>query len=217
MLQMSVHSLPRPHESAGQRTRSGRLKMLLVIAVCAAPVVASYFAYYVVRPQTRSNYGALIDPPMPLPADAQLPLRTLEGGPMSAASLKGQWLLVTVAGGDCDARCERQLYLQRQIREALGKEMDRVDRVWLVDDERPMRAALAPAMKGATVLRVDAARLGRWLSPQPGQALSAHWYLVDPRGQWMMRFPPDAEPRQVLKDLNKLLRASAFWDTAGRP
>ncbi len=215
MLQMSVHSLPAAVEPA-QRTRLGRLKMLLVMAVCAAPVVASYFTFYVVRPQARTNYGTLITP-VPLPSDAALPLQTLQGTPVHAASLKGQWLFVTVAGGDCDARCERQLYLQRQIREALGKEMDRVDRVWLIDDQRPMRASLDHAMKDATVLRVDAAHLGQWLAPQAGQSLAAHWYLVDPRGQWMMRFPVDAEPRQVLKDLTKLLKASAFWDTAGRP
>jgi hypothetical protein len=216
MLQMSVHSLPSTKQADSQRTWRGRLKMLLVLAVCAAPVIASYTAFYVVRPQARSNYGALIDPPVPMPPDASLPMLSMTGVTVSATSLKHQWLLITVAGGDCDAQCEHQLYLQRQIRESLGKDKDRVDRVWLINDQQPMRASLAQAMEGATVLRVDPAALAKWLAPQAGLPLAAHWYLVDPRGQWMMRFPPGAEPRQVLKDINRLLKASAAWDLAGR-
>jgi hypothetical protein len=217
LLQLSVHSLPAPVEGDTQRTRVGRWKMLLVMAVCAAPVIASYMMYYVVRPQARVNYGDLIDPVRPLPADAALPLTAPDGHAVSAASLKGQWLLVTVAGGDCDQRCEHQLYMQRQIRESLGKDKDRVDRVWLINDGRPMKASLKSAMRGATVLSVDGQALARWLVPEPGHELADHWFLVDPRGQWMMRFEARAEPRKVQKDLIRLLKAAASWDEAGRP
>lgn len=217
LMQLSVHSLPAPVAADAQRLRSGRLKMLLVLAVCAAPVLASYFTYYVVRPQGRTNYGELINPVRPLPTDAALPLSTPEGHAVLASSLKGQWLFVTVAGGDCTARCEQQLYLQRQIRESLGKEKDKVDRVWLINDGRPMKDSLRPAMHDATVLSVDGAALSRWLAPQPGRALSDHWFLIDPHGQWMMRFEPQAEPRKVIKDLTRLLKAAASWDEAGRP
>lgn len=216
LMQLSVHSLPVPADP--QRTRAGRLKMLLVLAVCAAPVVASYFTYYVVRPEGgRLNHGELVDPPRPLPAGPALPLATLDGTAVSPQSLKGQWLLVTVAGGDCDEGCEKHLYWQRQIRESLGKDKDKVDRVWLVDDARPVREALRPAVKDATVLHVPAAALRGWLAPAPGQRLEDHWYLVDPRGDWMMRFPAQADPRKVQRDLSRLIRAAASWDQAGRP
>jgi len=217
MVQLSVHSLPQPGGALPQRTRSGRWKMLLVMAICAAPVVASYFTYYVIRPQGRTNHGTLIQPTRAIPSLADLPLQTLEGQPVDPASLKQQWLFITVAGGACDALCEQQLYLQRQIRESLGKEKDRVDRLWLINDAQPMRADLKKAMEGAMVLRVAPEALARWLAPDEGHALNEHWYLVDPMGQWMMRFPAKAEPRLVLKDLNKLMRAAAGWDEAGRP
>jgi cytochrome oxidase Cu insertion factor (SCO1/SenC/PrrC family) len=218
LVQLSIHSLPQPAQmQAQQRTRTGRWKMLMVLAVCAAPVLASYLAYYVFKPQGRSNYGDLIEPPRPMPSDALLMLRSADGQPVLASSLKGQWLLVTVGGGACDPACEQRLYLQRQIRESLGKDKDRVDRVWLITDGQPMRDALRPAMSGATVLSADGAALAAWLLPAPGQALADHWYLVDPRGQWMMRFEPKAEPRKVLKDLTRLLKAAASWDEAGRP
>ncbi|MFX5578661.1 hypothetical protein ABTD84_19595, partial [Acinetobacter baumannii] len=45
-----------------RRRRIGRWKMLAVVAVCAAPLIASYLTYYVIKPQSRNNYGALIDP-----------------------------------------------------------------------------------------------------------------------------------------------------------
>jgi hypothetical protein len=217
MVQMSVHSLPQPHQQVGaQRTGLGRLKMLAVWAVCAAPVVASYLTYYVVRPQGRTNYGTLITPPKALPAEAGLTWRDLEGKAVRPASLKGQWLLVTVGGGACNERCEKQLYLQRQLREILGRDKDRLDRVWLVNDGVPARDNLRPALKGAWVLQADGAALQRWLAPEPGQALEAHFYLVDPRGDWMMRFPADADPSRMKKDLTKLLKASESWDEAGR-
>jgi hypothetical protein len=194
----------------------GRFKMLMVFLVCAAPVAASYFTYYVVRPEGRRNFGDLIDPQRPLPD-----VRTvaLSGGEVNLRALKGQWLLITVAGGACDATCTNNLYLQRQLRESLGKEKDRLDRVWLVNDTAPVADALKPAVKDATVLQVPAAQLATWLEPEPGQALGAHLYLVDPLGNWMMRFPAALTTEGAKKakvDLDRLMRASSSWDNAGR-
>jgi cytochrome oxidase Cu insertion factor (SCO1/SenC/PrrC family) len=219
-LGLTVHSLPLPQEAAmadEQRTRRGRWKMLAVALVCAAPVLASYLAYYVVRPEARRSHGELIEPQRPIPS---LTGTTLDGKPVSLPSLQGQWLLVSVAGGACDALCERHLYLQRQLREALGKDKERLDWVWLVTDDAPVRDALKPALQQATVLRVDAAQLAQWLSPAQGRQLSDHLYVVDPMGHWMMRFPPGTDipsAAKTRKDLERLMRASAGWDQPGRP
>jgi hypothetical protein len=219
-LGMTVHSLPLPQEAAvadEQRTRRGRWKMLVVALVCAAPVIASYLMYYVVRPEARRSYGELIEPQRPIPSLAGT---TLDGKPVALPSLQGQWLLVSVAGGACDAACEKHLYLQRQLREGLGKDKGRVDWVWLVADGAPVRDALKPALHDATVLRVDGAQLAQWLSPARGQQLADHLYVVDPMGHWMMRFPPTTDAggaAKVRKDLERLMRASAGWDKPGRP
>jgi hypothetical protein len=214
-LSLAVHSLPAPSLAAAQ-VRHGRLKMLLVLLVCAAPVIASYFTYYVIRPQGRTNHGSLIEPLRPLPDARALPLADLQGRPVDPASLKGQWLLVAVAGGACDAGCEHQLWLQRQLREALGREKERLDRVWLIDDEAAPRAELLPALQGATVLRAPREALARWLEPAAGSALEAHFYLVDPLGNWMMRMPAPSEPAGIKRDLEKLMRGSSGWDQPGR-
>jgi hypothetical protein len=224
LVSFSVHSLPSPQAAAAaRRTAKGRLTMLAVLLVCAAPVVASYFAYFVGGPDGRTNYSELIVPPRPLPAS--LALTDLRGRAVAPDSLQGQWLLVVVAGGACDARCERHLWLQRQLHESLGRDKGRVDKLWLIDDDRAPRpetlAAIAAsadvaAFAPATVLRASRSELAAWLQPAPGRALEDHLFLVDPRGEWMMRVPPDADAARLKRDLDKLLRASAGWDQPGR-
>jgi len=215
-LSFTVHSQPRPELEAERRTRTGRWQMLMVLAVCAAPVVASYFTYFVIRPQGRTNYSELILPTRSLP---DLPLTDLQGRAVSAASLKGQWLFVIVAGGACDAACEHNLFLQRQLRETLGREKDRIDKIWLVEDDAPVRPEVLKAIEAgtpATVLRAPRAAIAKWLEPASGEALEAHLYIVDPMGEWMMRAPVSPNPNKLKGDVDKLLRASASWDTPGR-
>jgi hypothetical protein len=220
-LGLTVHSMPSPTQAIdreeARRTVSGRWKMLVVLACCAAPVIASYFTYYVIRPEGRRVYGELIDPQRPLPAV----VATLPDGRSTTTlrALKGQWLLITVADAACDALCERQLYLQRQLRESLGREKDRLERVWLVSDAAPVPARLANGLQGATVLRVPADALAQWLAPVAGHALAEHLFVVDPLGNWMMRFPARMEAAgaaQAKRDLDRLLRASSSWDEPGR-
>lgn len=190
--------------------------MLALAFICTLPVIASYISYYWIRPEGRHNFGELIDPQRPL-----LPLAAtdLSGHALQMPSLKGQWLLVSVAGGACDATCQQNLYLQRQLRESLGKNKDRLDWVWLVSDGERIPEELRPAVANATVLRVPAEELLKWLAPAPGHQLSEHLYVVDPMGNWMMRFPAqlgmEGAPK-AKRDLERLLRASASWDQAGR-
>ena len=217
-LSFAVHSMQPPAlDDDARRTATGRLKMLLVLAVCAAPVIASYLAFYVIRPDGRTNYSELITPLRPLPAD--LPLTDLNGAAVKAESLKGQWLLVVVSGGACDAVCEKHLWLQRQLRETLGREKDRLDKVWLIADDAPPRAQTLDAIRTNTeisVLRVPKSALSAWLTPAAGHALADHLYIVDPLGNWMMRSPAEPEPGKLKRDVEKLLRASAGWDRPGR-
>ena len=214
---LTVHAMPPLHSAMsaqGSNTRSGRWKMLAVLLVCAAPVIASYFTYYVIRPEGRRNYGELIDPQRPLPA---LGAVALDGGRVELPALKGQWLLVSVADGACNPACQQHLYFQRQLRESLGRDKDRLDRVWLVSGDAAIPDSLNWALIDSTVLRVSG--LDQWLQAAPGQRLTDHLYLVDPIGNWMMRFPANMDATgaaQAKRDLQRVLRASNSWDKAGR-
>ncbi len=215
-LTLTVHSLPTLEQAVSfdaAKTRAGRWKMIALLLVSASPVIASYFTYYVIRPEGRRNYGELINPQRPLPALMGV---DVQGRSVPLTSLKDQWLLISVAGSACDDPCQKHLYLQHQLRETLGKEKDRLDWVWLRTDAQPLTEPLKAATAAATVLQVDAQALAGWLQPAAGQRLEDHLYVVDPIGNWMMRFPANADPTQIKRDLDRLLRASAFWDKPGR-
>jgi hypothetical protein len=190
--------------------------MIAVLLVCASPVIASYFTYYVVRPEGRRNYGELITPQRPLPA---MQTTDLNGKPGELTVLKKQWLLISVASAACDTACQQRLYFQRQLRESLGKEKVRVDWVWLVTDAAAVDARLKPALTEATVLRVPTGQLAQWLPPAADSRLEDHMYVVDPLGNLMMRFPANMDAAGAAKakrDLDRLLRASGSWDKEGR-
>ncbi|HEX6018252.1 MAG TPA: hypothetical protein VFZ28_09135 [Burkholderiaceae bacterium] len=217
-LAMTVHSLPLAAvDERLRRTWSGRLQAALILLVCLAPVLASYWTFYVARPTGGSAaYGSLIQPPVAMP-DAVA--TDLHGASVPLRSLQGQWLLVVVAPAACDTGCERRLFLQRQLREMLGRERERVDKVWFVTDEALPKPELRQAMDAppaVTVLRLPRAVAAGWLRPDAGHALDDHLYLVDPRGDWMMRMPASPDPAKVKHDLDRLLRASAWWDKPGR-
>lgn len=216
---LTVYDLPSPVEVAvdeASRTRAGRVRLLLVLLVCAAPVLLSYFTYYVIRPESTKVFGTLISPQRDWPeaqaVDAQ-------GQSVALPSLRGQWVFLVVAAAACDSTCERLLYVQRQLHKSLGKEQDKLERVWLVTDKAPIAAPLQQAIQGTRVLRVDPDVLAQWLVPAAGQQLQDHLYLVDPMGHWMMRFPPQPDASNAMKikrDLERLLRAASSWDQPGR-
>jgi hypothetical protein len=163
-----------------------RHKLLLIAAVCAAPVVLATAAYYFGwGAGSAGNYGELLAP------------QTVSAPPLAA--LRGKWVLVSFDAAACDAYCERKLYFMRQVRRAAGKEMARVERLWVLTDGGQPRPDLLAAIEGT---RISSERVDF-----PGQRTD-HIYLVDPLGNLMLRFPRDPDPSRMLKDLQRLLKVS---------
>lgn len=217
VLGLVVHSLPTPGADAGS-VLSGRLKLLAILLACSLPVLVAYFVFYVVRPQGEAGFGELITPVRPVPQAQGL---GLDGAPVPLSSLKAQWLLIKVDGGACVKDCQKQLTVLRQFRLMLGKDMDRLDWLWLINDQAPVDAQLADGLKhdSATVLRIDAATLATWLPVPAGKLQQDFIYVVDPMGNTMMRFPSRLDSAAVAKakrDMEHLLRASLTWDSPGR-
>ena len=204
--------------------QGGRLKMLLLFLVCAAPVVASYVTFYFVKPDQRINYGELLEI-KPLP-DAALTL--LDGKPFKLSEFKGKWLLVTLDGGECADACTKKLYNMRQVRTALGKDRDRVERAWIITDDAQLSTMTMREYDGTRMLRTRDSAL---LRAFPATAMagsgatnatnnatnnansakgipSDHIYLIDPLGNLVLRFPKNEEPARMKKDLDRLLKYS---------
>jgi hypothetical protein len=189
-------------------TRAGRWKLILILGVCAAPMVFSYFTYFVIKPGSRTNYGAILDPrryPMP-----HLGTQLLGGAATELNVYKGKWILLQADGGACDASCQKKLYDIRQLRLTQGREMDRIERVWLITDNEPIDTLLLRAYDGAHLLRVQESTLKKWLPTESDTNIHDHIYVIDPLGNLMMRFPKNADPNKIKRDIAKLLRASAI-------
>lgn len=173
----------------------------LIIALVTAPVAASYLAYYFWPPERTVNYGDLIGPqPLPDPMLVQL-----DGAPFRLSQLKGKWTLVSVDSGNCTVHCDEKLLYMRQLRLTQGKNAERVERLWLIVDDIAPHAELVARYPGTWMVR-SGAELAK-LFPAKG-TVADHIYLVDPLGNLMLRFPRDPEPRLMIKDLSRLLRAS---------
>ena len=170
---------------------SPRIKLALIGAACAAPFVLGTAAYLLDwAPGKPANYGELIAP------------RPLAGPPLEA--LRGKWVLVSFDAAACDAYCERKLYFMRQIRTAQHKDAGRVERLWVLTDAGKPRAELLAAIEGTRLAAYKDTAAARDF---PGN-VADHVYLIDPLGNLMLRFPRDADPRKMHKDLARLLRAS---------
>jgi hypothetical protein len=201
-----VQASPTPESKPSDSGKRSNRMLFIVLAVCAAPLILSYLSYYVIKPEGRTNYGDLIDPrAYPIP---ELGLQQLDGKPASLEQFAGKWILLQVDQAACAKPCADKLYYMRQLRLTQGKEMDRIERVWLVTDGAPLDTALMKQYDGTHLLRVDPKKLAAWLPVSEGTQAADHLYMIDPLGNLMMRFPKDPDANKIKKDITRLLKAS---------
>lgn len=179
-----------------------RLTLWLVLAVCVLPFAASIGLYTFAPPKARMNYGELIEP-QPL---ADFTLSDLGGKKVRLADLKGKWTLIQVDSADCPQACGEKLYKMRQVRLAQGKNMDRVQRLWIVLGDGAVDPALQKAFEGTIIVTAGDRMLLRQLPANKDP--SDHIWLVDPLGNVMLRYPPQADATGMKNDLVRLLKVS---------
>ncbi len=187
--------------------KTSLLPMVLIFLCALAPIVGAVVVYYNPQwwPDDASNYGRLIEPQRPLPGAGELTLTTLDGKAFDPASLKGQWLLVSVDRAECPEACARKLFVARNAHASQGKNVDRVTRVWFITDDAAVPQKVLDAYQGTLMLRARADQLARFLPPDPAGGLLGPIWVVDPLGNLMLQFPADADGVKVRKDLSRLL------------
>jgi hypothetical protein len=200
--------------------RRQRRILIGVALMFFAPLALSFYLYYgkYWHPGGRVNSGELIDPARPLPALA-LPLAAPAAAAAAGAEtnpqfLKGKWTLLYVQQGRCDDECRRHLYDTRQVRLALDREMNRVQRVFIGDSDCCDLKELLAAHPDLIAVRSSAADEPLMaLLPQrsAAAALDSHRvYVIDPLGNLMMFYAADAKPKGMLEDMKRLLRLSSI-------
>lgn len=206
-----TNPVDQPHTQqtpANKMSRASKRTLLLLSLVSAAPIVAAFIAYFTDwRPQRSTNYGDLVIPQRPVPP---LQLSSLDQKPVDLNQFKGRWIMLSVDRADCATACAEKLHAMRQIRLSTGKDQNRLERVWLITDQQPVPTLVIRAYDGTHMLRANSEQLAQFLplDAKHPTDLSEHIWLIDPRGNLMMRFPKNADPLLIRKDIAKLLHNS---------
>jgi cytochrome oxidase Cu insertion factor (SCO1/SenC/PrrC family) len=206
-------------ESAKRRQRgfvNSRQALVLLALLFLMPVLVAYLmhmrAEHGWRPAGTTNKGVLIQPPLPLDLPAGLVSATEK--PVSQDFLGGKWTLVYIGDAACGEVCRNRLYQMRQVRLAQGENLRRVQRLFLVtgaSNDADLTKILAdyPDMAAALLSPEQAAAIAPMFSVEGIPMQDAeNLYLVDPLGNLMMYYPPDADPRGMIQDLQRLLKYS---------
>lgn len=183
-------------------TRKGRVQLVLIAAVFLGPLAFAtwlYFAGQNLSPAGRTNSGALLEPIVNL-------TEALPTSPLNEVG-DGYWSLVYANPSACDESCEHSLYTLRQSRLMLGRERDRLVRVFLHGDTAPNTVLLADEHQGLVTLQDS--RLNDLLEAnRPEELESGGYYLVDPLGNLVLYFRPDIDPSAMVEDIKHLLELS---------
>lgn len=181
---------------------SSRRTLLILIGLTVVPAVAAWLMYFFFPPTGRMNYGTLLDV-RPLP---EVALTDISGKPASLQSLRGKWLLINVEPPQCTASCEKNLLALNTARTLQNREQDRIVRVWLMTGEGAPSEAAARLTSNVRIFRVAPEAVSAALANEPDPL--GHGFVVDPLGNVVLRYPPQADAKKISKDLKRLLRAS---------
>jgi hypothetical protein len=185
-----------------ENAKSGRLQLILIALVFLGPLAAAAWLYFGgsgLAPESRSNHGVLLEPIVTL--DQELP-----GSPVVALH-EDAWLLIYAHADDCADECRERLYTLRQSRLMLGKEMDRLRRVFLHGNTPPDTVFLDA--EHADLVTLEDPGLQALLDAKKPTGLPAGgFYLVDPLGNLVMYFEPGIDPYEMVDDMKRLLKLS---------
>ena len=182
-----------------------RLILLGVALVFIIPILVSWYLVFFSdfkKGDGGTQKGELISPVIPLgePEVFNLKSKTIE-------SINGKWTLLFFVENECNQLCEDKLYQIRQIRLALGKDRDKVDRL-LVSKNKQQWSQYTNSFNGQKYIDPtsrDYNRLIKKFNDYAGLDLKAT-YLIDPYGFLMMKYPQDDNPMGTIKDIERLIK-----------
>jgi hypothetical protein len=175
----------------------------LIAAVFLGPLLIAALLYFQgsqLQPAGRTNHGALLE--------SYINVREqLSGLPIGNNRGNSSWLLLYPNPDLCDDGCRNALYTLRQSRLMLGKEMDRLQRVFLHGDTAPDTVFVAEEHQGLITIE-DGSLAGLLNNKRPADLPAGGYFLIDPLGNLVMYFRPDIDPADMVDDIKHLLRLS---------
>ena len=125
-----------------QLSKGGRLQISIIALVFFGPLIFATWMYMTgqLRPAGSTNHGKLLDPVVNLG-------ESLPGSAILTAT-EAPWRLLYANEESCEDSCREALYRLRQIRLMLGKDMDRVGRIFLRGESLPDKVFLDEQHRG---------------------------------------------------------------------
>lgn len=214
-----------------EQIRNNRLVLVTILGIPVTMILAATWLWYfvingdldLVRALGTSNSGTLVQPPRQID---DLELREDTGALFKYSDFDPKWTLLVPAGSaSCDSACENSLYVTRQIHIAIGKEFNRIRRLYIseytagdttlvpreMSDGHPAPDSFAELLetehRGLKALKLPPGGYAR-LFPEHREDAST-WYLVDPAGWIMMSYNSAIHYKDVISDLKFLLKNSS--------
>tara|TARA_B100000809_G_scaffold125288_1_gene123551 strand:- start:118 stop:726 length:609 start_codon:yes stop_codon:yes gene_type:complete len=192
--------------------KKNKIIIAAIIIVFTGPLILSWFIFNhtdFLEARGTSNYGQIITPPILLEDFSLVDPTNLE----RKNTLYGKWSMIFVAES-CDEICMENVYRMRQIHMGIGKHSLRVQKVLFLTNQHPSELSkLFINYAGQQVINTDSVDLDTLLDKFRSEKVinptkAGHIYISDPLGNLMMSYPSGINPKGILKDLKKLLRAS---------
>jgi cytochrome oxidase Cu insertion factor (SCO1/SenC/PrrC family) len=191
-----------------------KITILILLAMCAAPIVLGTVLYLFFPSTKKNNYGTLVQP------QKKIPHFTAQNQNAFLSEFKGKWILLIMNASACDEACVKRLYIMRQLRATQGKEANRIIPIWLISDAEKVNPVIQAAyndyIAGVKFIRVPTQYLlevQTWLNVNQNQPnINQNIYVLDPKQHLMMYYTPQQQQQTkgMIKDITKLLKWSSI-------
>lgn len=186
---------------------SGRIKFLLIVFIFTVPFVISYYLskdYHAGRELQTSNYGSFINPIVEL---SQSTFDDYSGENLNVNQHLTKWSLIYRMPKNCSQRCSDEIYLIRQVNIALGKDMNRLERVIVLNQTIPSSEIddLVIKYPKAIVVKNNSSTFINEINKITDRYVLL---LTDPLGNVILGYDEGFEGKKLLKDIKKLLKLS---------
>ncbi len=208
--QLSAQDQALSSDSEKRQQKKGRLFLIAMVVFFAAPLFLVMAMYRFEWHPKGKSYGELIEPVLPIKlTEVFQDVKTTDTTVLSKVLWHDKWSAVILAD-QCEAICQKRLYDARQIHASLEKDMGRLQRI-LITNQQDL-ADIQKQYPDLIILNhpsADVAALAKQFDINGVSAYtSQRVYMVDPLGNLMLSYSSEVKPVEMRKDWVRLLKYS---------